>query len=330
MSVWNVFNQDAFTLQELTATINALAHTPTMVGDMGIFQEQGVATLSAIVEELNEAIALLGPKPRGSSGHVVLGEKRKVHNIGIPHIPERATIMADEVAGVRAFGSESEAQTIEAVRDQRLAKMRRQIDLAIEYHRLLALKGSYMDNNGTIQSAYTLLGGSRDSVDFVLGTDTTKIREKCLDVIGHVEDGVGGSTYTQIHALCSPTFWKKLITHKKVEETYLNTSMAASLRGGLAGTMEFGDVIWHRYRGGTSVNVDDGKAYAFPVGVPGDMFITRFTFADYVGAVNKLGLPYYAKAEPLPMDKGLALEAQSNPFNICLRPTALVEVTSSN
>lgn len=329
MSVWNVFNQDAFTLQELTATINKLAFTPTMIGDMKVFEERGVATLSAVVEEINEAIALLSPKPRGSSGAVVLGDKRKVHSVSIPHLPERATIMADSVQGVRAFGSEDQAKSINTERDERLAKMRRQIDYAIEYHRLLALQGSYMDVNGATQSAYTLLGGSRDSVDFVLGTSTTKIREKCLDLIAHVEEGLGGQSYTGIHAICSLGFWKKLITHAKVEETYLNTSMAASLRSDLTGVLEFGDIIWHRYRGSSSVAVTSDKAFVFPVGVPG-MYMSRFAPADYNETVNTVGLPYYAKARELDFGKGVEIEAQSNPFNLCLRPTALVEATTSN
>lgn len=329
MSVWNVFDQDAFSLQTLTAEINAQAFTPTMIGGLGVFEERGVPTLSALVEEINESVSLLGPKPRHAPGHVVVGDSRSVHSLSIPHIPQRATVMADSVQGVREFGSESTPKAVESVRNERLAKMRRQIDYAIEYHRLLALQGSYMDVNGATQSAYTLLGGSRDSVDFVLGTSTTKIREKCLDVIGHVEDGLGGSSYTQIHAICSTSFWKKLITHAKVEETYLNTSMAAALREGLTGTFEFGDIIWHRYRGTSSVAVTTDKAFAFPVGVPG-MYMTRFAPAPYNETVNTIGLPYYAKAEPLPFGKGLDIEAQSNPLNICLRPTALVEITTSN
>jgi hypothetical protein len=326
MAVWNT---DQFTLQSLTADINNLAFTPSMIGDMGLFEERGIATIAGLVEEINEAVALLAPKPRNSPGVVVDNDKRKVHNISCAHLPQRAAVYAEEVQGVREFGSEDQTKAVGSAVNDRLAKMRRQIDFTIEYHRLLALVGSYMDANGAIQSAYTLLGGSRDSVDFVLGTDTTKIREKCLDVIGHVEDGLGGTGYTEIHAIASPSLWKKLITHKKVEETYLNTSMAASLRGGLTGVMEFGDIIWHRYRGASSAIVTADKAFAFPVGVPG-MYMTRFAPANYNETVNTLGLPYYAKSKPIDFDKGMEIESQSNPLNICLRPTALVEITTSN
>lgn len=329
MSTLNPFaTSDAFNLVSLTAGINNLAYTPTMVGEMGIFEERGVPNLAVLIEELNETLALIAPAPRNAPGTVVNRNTRKVHSLSIPHLPERATIMADSVQGVREFGSENTAKPIESEINARLAKMRRQIDYTIEYHRLLALAGSYMDLNGDVQSAYTLLGGSRDSVDFLLGTTTTKLREKCLDAIGHVEDGLGGVGYSGLEVICHPTFWSKFITHPKVEETYVY-SEGAQLRAGLTNEVMFGGMRWRRYRGSSSAIVTSGKAFLFPVGVP-DMYLTRFAPANYQETVNTIGLPYYAKSEPLPFGKGVEIEAQSNPLNICTRPTALVEITTSN
>ena len=58
--------------------------------------------------------------------------------------------------------------------------------------------------------------------------------------------------------------------------------------------------------------------------------MSRFAPAPYNETVNTVGLPYYAKAKEMEFGKGVEVEAQSNPLNICLRPTALVEVTTSN
>lgn len=329
MSTLNPFlTNDAFTLASLTAAINDLAYTPSLIRDLGVFEERGQPTTAAIIEELNEVVSVIAPKPRNAPGSVVVADKRVLNPIGIPHIPQRASIMADEVQGVREFGSENTATPIQAAINARLAKMRRQIDYTIEYHRMLALAGNYMDINGDTKSAYTLLGGSRDSVDFVLGTTTTKIREKCLDAIAHVEEGLGGAGYTGLHAICSAAFWAKLITHAKVEETFVY-SEGAALRAGLTGSFQFGEITWHRYRGTSSVAVTSGKAFLFPVGVA-DMYLTRFAPANYMETVNTIGLPYYAKSNAMPFDKGMELEAQSNVLNVATRPTALVELTTSN
>ena len=60
------------------------------------------------------------------------------------------------------------------------------------------------------------------------------------------------------------------------------------------------------------------------------MYLSRFAPANYAETVNTIGLPYYAKSRMLDFDKGVEIEAQSNVLNIATRPTALVELTTSN
>ena len=43
--------------------------------------------------------------------------------------------------------------------------------------------------------------------------------------------------------------------------------------------------------------------------------------------VNTIGLPLYAKQELMRMNKGVALEAQSNPLNLCTKPRAVIKLT---
>ena len=64
-----------------------------------------------------------------------------------------------------------------------------------------------------------------------------------------------------------------------------------------------------------------------PEGVA-DLFITRFAPADYMETANTLGLPKYAKQEALRMNRGLEIEAQSNPLNLCTRPGAIIKITA--
>ncbi|MCO3455938.1 major capsid protein, partial [Pseudomonas aeruginosa] len=129
-------------------------------------------------------------------------------------------------------------------------------------------------------------------------------------------------------AFCGKNFWAKLIDHPKVRGTYLNTLQAAQLRGDRRQSFEFGGVVWERYRGKHDGEpfVDDGSAQLVPEGVP-DLFISAFAPADYMEVVNTEGLPYYAKLERLPFDKGVAGEAQSNPLHLCTRPLAVRELT---
>lgn len=330
MSVWNVFDSDAFSLNSLTAAINHVPFTPGLIGGMRLFGEQGISTTTALIEEDNGVLSLVSVAPRNGEGQVVGDRKRAVRSFAVPHMPERATIMADEVQGIRAFGFESNATSVQIKRDQRLADMRRNLDYTLESHRLSAIMGNYIDVNGASQSLATAFGVTAPSaVDFLLGTAGTKVRRKCMGAIEAIEGGLGGLSFSGVTALCGKDFWTKLIDHSALADTVTGWEASRTLRDDPRLEIEFGGIRFVRYRGTSSVKIGDADAWAFASGVP-DLFITRFAPANYIETVNTLGLPVYAKAEALPMNKGVAIEAQTNAINLCTRPASVVKLTTSN
>ena len=80
--------------------------------------------------------------------------------------------------------------------------------------------------------------------------------------------------------------------------------------------------VLHRIADGPPVAIGD-KALLIPEGVP-DLYISVFAPADYMETVNTQGIPYYSMIEPLPFNKGMAGEAQSNPLHLCTRPRAQI------
>jgi hypothetical protein len=326
MAAWNVFDSDAFSLQSLTAAINHLPFTPSLIASLGVFEEEGLTTTTALVEEHKGTLGLVPVAPRSGPGLVVTDDKRKVIPFAIPHMPQRATINADEVQNVREFGSETAFRTITAARDKRLMKMRGQIDYTIESHRLAAIKGNFVDVNGNEVSLATTFGVSAaNPINFALGTTATEVQAKCLDVINAVEAGLGGDPYTSIEVLCGSAFWASLITHGSVKAAYANWTAAVQLSGDPRTPLNFGGLRFYRYRGTSAVKIADDDAQAFARGVDG-LFLTRFAPANYIETANTTGLPYYAKAELLPLGKGIAIEAQGNALNICTRPASLVRL----
>ena len=322
------FKADGFSTLSLTAAINTLPYRPMQVAEMGLFQEAGISTVDTAIEFDGNTIGLVSVQPRNASGQPVTNDKRKLVSLRVPHMPQRATILADEVQGVRAFGSESNAQALQSVINQRLAKMRQQIDYTIEAHRIAAIKGSYYDANGVATSLFTTFGVSQQTIQMKLDTATTEVQGTALDILTQIETELAGTFYTGAVALCGSSFWKKFITHSKVKETYLNTSMAASLRQDPREAVDINGITFMRYRGTASCAIDSTLAYVIPMGVP-DLFLTRFAPAPYVETVNTLGLPYYAKSEPMEFGKGVQLESQSNALNICTRPNAVIKLVEN-
>jgi hypothetical protein len=327
MLTMDPFSGDNFSLTELTAAINAQAYKPQQLAALGIFEESGIATTSAIIESDGDSISLVPIVPRNAPGQVVNADKRDARSFLVPHIPQRATIMADEVQGVREFGMLS-AQTVNSVRDRRLAKMRNQIDYTIEAHRLAAVKGDYYNANGVATSLFTEFGVTQQEQGMDLNVSTTNVRGKLEDVLEMVENALGGIAFTAPTVICGKTFFQTLIDHPKVKEAVINWNAAVALRNDPRLPLEFGGMQFARYRGTSDVALDVNQAFVIPMGVQG-LFLTHFAPANYIETVNTLGLPYYSKAEELDLQKGIMIEAQSNPLNICARPRAIVKLTTT-
>lgn len=322
-----IFDDEAFSVTSLTAALNDQPYLPGRISSLGLFREEGVTTLTVQIEKDGDTLALVPAGERGSSGLVVGASKRMLIPFNTVHLPERFTIKADEIQGIRAFGTRTELQAVQDVVNSRLAKARRQLDATHEFQRMGALNGLVLDADGKtpLLNLYDRFGVERQTLSMGLSDQNTKLRVKCVEALDMQEDALGSVTSSGARAFCGKNFWSKLIVHKSVEDTYLNSQQAAALRGDARESFEFGGITWERYRGkvaGISF-VHDDKAHLVPEGVP-DLYISAFAPADYMETVNTQGIPYYSKMEPLPFNKGIAGEAQSNPLHICTRPRAQI------
>ena len=329
MATPNIFDSDLFTLTSLTAAINNLKYKPGIIGSLGLFQEEGISTLDAWVEEQDGVLELLDVKARNAPGKVIDDSLRTGLSFRVPHIPEQATISADEVQGVRQFGTEDTAQVLEGRVNRRLQIMRDSMEYTIESHRLLALKGTFKNANNADESLFTKFGVSQQTTAMALGTSTTKVETKVLDILEKMESALDGVAFSGAVILCGSTFWEKAMSHDYIRETYLNQQAANSLRGtDPRMEFEYAGARFIRYRGTSAVKVADAEGIAVPMGVNG-LFLTRYAPANYMETVNTEGLPFYSKAKVLDFDKGVQLEAQSNPLNICTRPASIIKLTTN-
>jgi len=322
-----IFEDDAFSVSSLTAAINEQEYLPGRISSLGLFREEGISTLTVQIEKDGDTLALVPAGERGTSGLVLGGTKRTLIPFNTVHLPERFTIKADEIQGIRAFGTRSELQAVQDVVNKRLAKARRQLDATHEFQRMGALNGQVLDADGktVLLDIYKSFGVNRQKLPMGLNSPDTELRVKCGEALDMQEEALGSVTSSGSRALCGKNFWNKFIVHKSVKETYLNTMQAASLRGDARESFEFGGIVWERYRGKVAgvAFVHDDKALLIPEGVP-DLYISSFAPADYMETVNTQGIPYYSKIEPLPFNKGVAGEAQSNPLHLCTRPRAQI------
>ncbi len=335
MPTLDIFKTDAFTARALTASINAREYLPGYIGRMGLFEARPVATTGVWVEERGDELTLVPNTPRGGSPELLsqAARKRTARSFQTLHLPKVDRITADEIQDVRAFGSETELQTMQMIVNERMEQLARDIDLTLEHLMLGCIKGTIVDADGsTIYNLFTEFGVSQESeVDFDLDnalatTETGALRQVCTDAVRTITRNCSGGLPQQIVGLCGDAFWDDLVNHPEVRGTYLNTMMASDLRGGTAwGEMTYGGIRFVNYRGtddGTTHLCHTDKVYLFPVGVPG-LFVMHFAPSNRI-RTSYLGAPFYAYQFVDPQERFVDVEVQSNPLPLCTKPKVLM------
>lgn len=330
MSAQDIFYPTGYSLTELTAAINMIPHVPSQLGDSGLFEYGGVPTLTVQIERQGSVLDLVPSKPRGSSGTPIGRNTRDLRSFVLPHLPLEDAVLADEVQGVRAFGSENAPTPLQQRIMEVMTKGSQRMDKTMEWQRVGAMKGLVYDADGTtvLYNFFTEFGVTQNTMDFELDSGTTQVRVKCSQALDKIEDELDGVSFTGAIGYCGRTFWEYLISHQSVKETYLNWQEAATLRGDPSDSFEFGGVRWVKYRGAAngSQMIGANDAYIVPTGVAG-LLLGRFGPADYEDTVNTVGLPKYAMGIPKRNRKGLDIEMQSNPMHFCTRPRAIIKAT---
>ncbi|MEW6505515.1 MAG: major capsid protein [Chloroflexota bacterium] len=332
----NPFDNDAFSLVEMTRAINLLPTRTNIFQTLGMFPERGVTTRTVVVEEMSGVLSLLPSLPVGAPGTQPKFGKRKVRSFTIPHIPVEFPLSPSDYESVRVFGSGSQVEALMEKMQRQLADIRRKLEATIEYLQAGALKGIILDADGSVlYNLYGEFGITPKTINFELDKDTTNVRNKCREVLRHIDQNLMGDVSTGVTALVSPEFWDALQSHKSVREYFLAAARSMDdTRQRIQDGFFFGGVTFVEYhRTATTVTgtpvryIEENEGHAFPVGTL-ETFETLYAPADFIETVNTIGMPFYAKQASRKFERGVDIHAQTNPLPICYRPGVLVKLTA--
>ena len=327
---------NAFTQTEIAAAINIVPNTYGRINQLGLMPVRGVMTRDIAIEESNGSLALIPTEAIGGAGTVGQGGKRRVRTFRVPRLIQEEHVNPAEVDGIRAFGGDAR-ESLAALLNQKLSTVRSRHDITLEYLRMGALKGIILDADGSsvVYNLFNEFGITQKSIDFVLGTASTDVRAKCMELVRYVEDNLMGESSSGVRVLVSEEFFDKLVSHAKVKEAYANYQEAAQrLAGDMRSGFTFGGVTFEEYRGkasgtgGTIRFIAANEGHAFPVGTT-NTFATLAAPADFNDTVGKLGQVYYAKVQEAKMGRGYDIHTQANVLPMCMRPAVLVKVHTS-
>lgn len=339
MFTMDVFKQDAFSAISLTAAIQDLKFVPGYLGSLGIFTPNPVRTTSIMVEKRGQTLKLLRTTERGSPRPTRQVDRRNVRNFNTVRLAETDRLMADELQNIRAFGSETELEMIQAEIARRQFVLLNDLELTMEYHRLAAINGILLDSDGTtIYNYYTEFGITPPTEIAFDWANKTKVKSFIAqNVTRPMIRALGGRATAgmRIMALCGDTFFDALQENAEYRAVYLQTNAAQQLlQGNAFGQIRAWDIDWVNYRGtddNSTVAIASDKCRFIPVGVP-NVFQAAYSPAEGMDFVNTLGLEHYSAVVPDPTTRNeyVDLDVASYPLHICTTPEALLQGRSGS
>lgn len=341
----DIFRNDAFSTMELTAAVERNPFMPAGISELNLFTPAPQRVNHLAVEERNGVLTLIQTSQRGAPLAERTTEKRKMRYFDIPRIAKEDTIQAQELQGIRQFGTETELMQVQAEAARRLAGptgLQAHVAYTKERMRLAAVQGILVDaDDSVLYNWFDEFEVSQDADDdWVLGSGTANsIRPKCNAVIRAMARAGQGAFVpgTKVYALCGDDWYDELTNHPDVIRTFLNWSDGRDIRDGDAGAafdvFKFGGIYWWNYRGSddnTTVKVAANKAKFFPVGAPG-VFQEAQGPGEAFDWINTPGKPEYV-IPIIDRDRNMWFkqEIYAYPLPICTRPEMLLRATTSN
>lgn len=331
----DVFKQDAFSTSSLIGALLRVDYLPMYLGSAGLFTPKPVATETVAIEKEAHTLSLIQTSERGAPVGELSGVKRDIRDFRTPRLAKRSRINASELSGVRQLGEEQKLQTVQDEVLKRMVRLRLDMDLTWEMHRLGAVQGILLDADGSVlKNWFTEFAITQDDeINFALTDEppvSGAVRKLCNQVVRQTLKALKlpiAMPGMRIKGLCGDAFWDDLTAHPEVRQTYLNQAEAPQLRKGNAyGEFDYGNITFVNYRGtddGTTVGIGSDKCKFYPEGIP-DLFVVGQSPGEFMDTVNTLGQPLYPR---IVTDKDLNAWADtylfSYPLHICTNPKVL-------
>ena len=331
-----ILTRPEFSVRELSAAIDIRPNIYGLIGEQGLFTPKPLRVTSAPVDFKNGVISLVPSKNRGEARTPNVSGKRNLREYAIPHFPLTDFIKADDISGIRQFGTDNDLAAVQDVVFERQEEMDDKLNITEEHLRVGAIKGDVIDADGsTLVNWFTEFGVTEK---VITGFGTGDIVAKSNAVKRHIEDNLLGDVMSHVRAYCSGTFWDALMGNTDFKAAYAffqNAQGQNPLREDMRRGFFWQGIEWMEYRGRAPFTQSDGSQVIREFIPEGDArFVpvgTRSTFhsfyapADYFETVNTRALTRYSKQWPDPSDTFATVEVQMNILAACLRPNVLVK-----
>lgn len=339
----NPIDYSRYTTEQLSAAIMKRDNEYGLLNGMGLFQEVGISDRHVKVEIGKQTLSLIPTSPIGTPAPAAdTPDESNIRILPTFRHARMATVLAEEVQGVRRFGSNDMVETVDQKVMERLDKLQREHRQTKEFLRWAALRGNVVDPDGerVLYNTYTLMGETQKEIDWDLNdaAEVDPIQDGNTELLDYFEENALGETINGVVMFCSPGYHNALRKNKAFREAFTYfAGQPNPNRESLHVPFLFKDVLYVRHIGKASFKKKDGsivthkfipdnEAIAVPLGT-NETFGTFFGPGEFADAVNTIGQEMYVKPDVMKLDMGLELHSFAYQLNIVLQPRLVVRAT---
>lgn len=316
------FRDNMFKERSCIDHIDTLPYVPTGVSDLFPWDHKGILLRQTAIELRQGDFNVIPQAPIGSPGASFDLAEREMISADVPHYPQRFTLWAESLRGVRQFKADILA-TMETERNEILETAHKNNIATWELGKVSAITGNLLDfrkNEAgvvvpvTTMNWFTKFGISQVVYDIDLSDVTTETIKELGAAKELGEEELGSISVTKWILLCGKTFYRDLSYHPTSQKAFERWNDGAFLRDDMrAGWMANSDIMVVSYSRGKIAGIPliaDDEAYLCPVSE--DIYKGVFAPATGASTLGKVGEPENVSTKILDHDEGIEFKFQTN------------------
>jgi len=341
MLAYDVFSDNAFQATELVEAVGNIVYIPQMLNQMGLFEVEPLSTTTVTIYKSNETLEFVPTTERGAPRSLPNRDRKFLRQLQTINLRQEDRINANEVQNIvnEFLPFDQALSNAEDEVDKRMAKLMRKLEFTREYHRFMALGGIVLDADGSlIVNYFDEFGITKPAAitfDFA-NLDRGALRTRVTQLVFRPmmrQLNARKNPNTRIGALCSDTFWDKMMQNPEIYRSFETQQLGAELREQKAWqSINFAGVEWVNFMGtddNTTIAIPDGKCRFFPINAT-DVFKEYRSPGEEWTAVNQPGQEFYPYVIPdVRSQVGymayVDLMLDAHPLFACIAPDVLME-----
>lgn len=336
-------NDPRYSVRNLSDAIVNIPNEYSVLSDLGLFPEQGIATTYVEIEVKNGTLNIIPTSMRGAPAPYVKRDNRNLRVMKTLFMQLNDKLVPSDLQNLPAFGDPSGFDMFDRLLAERMAKMQAAYRQSHEFLRWGALRGDVLDADGStvLYNCYTEMGEEQADFDFLFGTTGSNGPTNAVtEVRRYMRKNLLGETMQRMLYLCSPGFMDSLRNHPAYIKVWEQQQGAAnpiidgfdSFRSGNDLFVEHDGEATYVAADGTITThqfIPDDEALGVPLGTQ-QTFRSYFAPAEMMDAVNKPGQSMYMSLKALDHGGGVEVHTESAPLFVVQKPRLVVRCHSSN